>query len=303
MAIQPISNPNFKIVDIDPTVVADVLDAFVTRGSKLTGVSLDDINTGVIEAVQNERTVELAELLEKGMKLFDAIVWLTANRPTSHPLKIDRAMKKEDVVNLHEIARCVFYCYFFLLTQARYPASQNDANPPNVANFLKTIMGMDQPQHTYVEKICSFTPQKFDAIWARNVSFVGLGQETLSRFGLGVAGYRMFGPFKLYNPSNPVPSHLQNAFNFAKKVATSEATWDVHPLTRNPAILSKRGNLNKNLGNLIRAIYTEDEIKLMAKAKVIYGAPIDEPAHRNYLSWESTDDISGTSQIFRSNRA
>lgn len=163
-------------------------------------------------------------------------------------------------------------------------------------------MGMEEEQHIYVERICSFEPQKFDPAWARFVSFGGFGQEVLSRFGLGVAGYRLFGPFGLYEPKVGLSPALSDAYSFARSLATAPASWDIHPLTRDPNVLAKRGNLNKNLGNLILDVFTEEQIDEMVKTKILYAKPEREPAHRQYLLWEREDDISGNAQIFRSGR-
>jgi hypothetical protein len=291
--------PDFKVVDIDPISVAKALQTYVSRGSRLTGVSLDDLSLGVTSIPGNIANITLVELLSLGVKLFDATVWLSAGKPATHPLSVDPSMSKDKVPSMHEIARSVFYTYFFLLTQARYPTGRNEQNPPKTPNFLKQLMGMDKEQSYYIEMICSFTPQKFDPAWVKEIEFAGLGQEVLSRFGLGVAGYRMFGPFKTHTPKKPVPDHLKNAYAFARKLATSPATWDIHPLTRSPAVLSKRGNLNKNLSNLIIEIFDDEEIKEMTSVKIIFKIPEKEAAYRDYLTWGAEDDISGTNRIFR----
>jgi hypothetical protein len=292
--------PDFKVIDINPEEVAKTLQRYLERGSKLTGVSLDDISTSVSDLPTDVKKTTLADLLEKGMKLFDAIVWLSADRPSSHPLRVDAAMTKNKIPSLHEVSRAVFYVYFFLVTQARYPAGSKSTDKPRVANFLKVIMGMDDDQSVYVDRICSFDPQKFDPAWVKAVDFKGFGQETLSRFGLGVAGYRLFGPFKLYTIRDGLGQELIEAANFASTVAKAPATWDVHPLTRNVNILTNRGNLNKNLGNLILDVFTEEQINEMVTTKILYSKPTREAAHRNYLTWSSADDISGTTRIFRS---
>jgi hypothetical protein len=293
--------PDFGLVHIDPEEVAKSLQTYLETASKLTGVSLDDISLAVISQPANGEKATLVDLLNVGMKLFDAIVWLTAGRPPSHPLVVDKGMKKENVPSLHTVARAVFYCYFMIVVQARYPVSGKTAakDAPKIPNFLKTIMGMDGPQHEYVETICSFEPQKFDAKWAQHVSFSGLGQETLSRFGLGVAGYRYFAPFGLYETKDGLPDNLTAAVAFARTIAKTAPTWDIHPLTRRPDVLTKRGNLNKNLGNLLLDCFTEETLKEMEAAKVIYKVPIREPSHRNYLQWTVEDDISGNSYIFK----
>lgn len=294
-----VGNPDFNVIDINPEEVAKALQLYLERGSKLTGVSLDDINTGVLSLPTDQSKETIASLLGRGMRLFDAIVWLSAGRPATHTLKVDATLTKDNIPSLHEIARSVFYAYFFLVTQARYPAGEGDKDKPRVPNFLRTVMGMDEDQTVYMKRIVSFTPQKFDPKWVKYVQFKGLGQETLSRFGLGVAGYRMFGPFKLYEPKSDVSASLSPAITFAQTVAKKSATWDIHPLTRDPSVLTKRGNLNKNLGNLILEVFSEEQIAEMVTAKILYKKPDREPSNRNYLKWTAEDDISGTSDIFR----
>lgn len=291
--------PDFKVVDIDPRVIANVLQAYLERGSKLTGVSLDDIKTALPKAIPNPTTVNLAQLLDAGMKLFDALVWLQAGRPASHPLTVDSTVSKTSILSLHEISRALFYCYFFILTQARYPARKSATDQPKVANFLTAIMGMTEEQGVYVDRICSFEPEKFDKQWVKHVVFEGLGQETMSRFGLGLAGYRLFGPFKLYTPDKPLTGNLQNAVEFAKTVANSPPTWDIHPATREPSVLTKRGNLNKNLANLILDVFSEEIIQEMVNTKVLYAVPKRDASARNYMTWAPENDISGNTNVFR----
>jgi len=294
-----LGNVNFNVQDIDPSEVARGLQAYLDRGSKLTGVSLDDINRSVLSKPVDSTKVTLVDLLNLGMKLFDAIVWLSAGRPASHPLEVDSTLKKDNLPSMHEIARSVFYSYFFLLTQARYPLASNQADKPAVANFLTVVMGMKDDQSVYIERICSFNPQLFDAKWIRYVNFAGLGQEAISRFGLGVAGYRLFGPFKVYEPKEDLPDNLRAAVTFAQKVAKSDPTWSIHPITRSPAVLTKRGNLNKNLSNLILEVFTTEQINEMVESKMLYAKPAKEPNYKNYLQWTSDDDVSGDDKIFR----
>jgi hypothetical protein len=290
--------PDFKVVDINAEEVARCLQGYVERGSKLTGISLDDISLSVVKLPNNPNTVNLIDILEIGMKLFDALVWLTAGRPENYPLTEDPTMASDKIPGLHDIAKAVFYVYFFLVTQARYPASSKTKETPKVPNFLSVVMGLTDPQNEYIEKLCSFNPVGFDAKWAQHVSFKGLGQETLSRFGLGVAGYRLFGPFKLYNVKEGLSDELIAATKFAQKVAISEPTWGIHPLTRDPSVLTKRGNLNKNLGNLILDCFTDAQISEMVTAKILFNIPKREPSYRNYLQWTESDDISGAKKIF-----
>jgi hypothetical protein len=293
--------PDFGLIKINPEEVAKAFQAYLDTASDLTGVSLEDIERTVVSLPTDPSKVTLVDLLSLGMRLFDAVVWLTAKRPNDYPLQEDPAKTKDKIPSMHDVARSVFFCYFMLVTQARYPVSRNTAEKPKIPNFLRTIMGMDEDQHVYVERICSFEPQKFNPAWARYVKFQNFGQEVLSRFGLGVAGYRMFGPFGLYDPKPDVDARLLPAIAFARKVAKAPSSWSVHPLTRDPNVLKARGNLNKNLANLMLDSFTDETLDEMAAAKIIFRKPQREPNHREYKTWSEEDDITGNAVIFRQN--
>lgn len=294
---------DLKIIDIDPIDAAKSLQIFLERGSlrgsEINGVSIEDISTAVVEVPSNPTTVTLSDLISKGMKLFDALVWLTAGRPASRPLKVDPAPKKDEIPSRHEIGRSVFYVYFLLLTQARYPVGTQSTEKPRVPNFLRVIMGMEEDQSVYVDRLCSFELSKLDPSWAKVVNFSKFGQESLSRFGICVAGYRLFGPFKLYEPKEGIPESLKIAVESAQIVANSPPTWDIHPLNRPPAVLTKRGDLNKNLSNLVLDVSTDEQIDEMVKSKLLYTKPKRTPKSREYLQWSALDNISGSSMIFR----
>jgi hypothetical protein len=289
--------PAFGTVNIDTKRVAEALTVYLRQGSNIVGVSLDEISMSVTAKTATE-TPNLVELLAVGMKLFDAMVWLSAGRPATHPLIVDPTYTAASVPDMMTICRSVFYIYFFLLTQAHYPAWGPNDTASNTPSFLKNLMGMSDSQTVYTQRLFSFSPNKFDPRWVRYIKFDGFGQEALSRFGLGVAGYRMFAPFKLYEAGRELTEAQRAAFTFASTVAKNKATWAIHPVTRDPNILTSRGNLNKNLGNLMLEVFTDEQFDEMTKAKVLYGKPIKQPTVTNYKTWQDVDDISGTDYIF-----
>lgn len=298
MAI-PTGNIDFNVIDIGPQNVAAAFQSFLDRGSKSAGVALDDLDLGVVSMPTSTANATLSDLLRVGMKLFDAVVWITAGRPASHALRVDPAKTTDTIPTLAMIADAVIFTFFTLVTQARYPHAGGAGAAPPVSNFLTEVMGHREAQSVYIRRLCSFAPEKFDQKWIKYVSFDNFGQEIMSRFGLGVAGYRMFAPFKLYAPKESIPAGLITACAFARNVATADPSWAVHPSTRDPAILTRRGNLNKNLGNLILDVFTDEQIAEMIQTKVLFARPARFASHRNYLTWTAEDDITGTDFVFR----
>jgi len=282
------------VVHIDPILVATALQQYVKNGSKITGVDVKEINLNITDKIADIGSVTLPILLENGMKLFDAIVWLSAERSIRPDLVVDPSMKSAGVPSMNEIAKALFYVYFFILTQARYPGVGTGEQLIKVPKFLTSVMGLDKGQEYYKSIVCSFNIAQFDPAWVRNIRFQGLGQEFLSRAGLGVAGYRLFGPFKLYSLKEGVSADVQRAYQVAQAFAKAPATWLVHPVTRSPDLLTSMGNLNKNLGNLILECFTDEEIVEMEKNRIIFARPEKDPAHRNWKQWTlESFDFSG----------
>ncbi|KAG6099838.1 hypothetical protein E4U30_005859 [Claviceps sp. LM220 group G6] len=294
------SAPNFGIVHVDPKEVALILQSFVDRGSKLTDeVTVDDISTRVLSVPDKPEQATLKDLLAIGMKYFDAVVWLSAKDKSGHPLKADPTMKTDDIPSTTEVSESIFYCYFVLLTQARYPPDDHEIK--QLPHFLRILMGMNKEPSYYVSKICTFELRRMNPSWIKHVHYRSFTTKRFSRCGLRIAGYRMFVPFDLYDAREGLPDNLVSAFTFARTVARAPASWNVHPLTRPRGpqdAITRRGNLKKNLGNLILDVFTEEQIDEMVKHRILFERPDRDVAHREYLQWAAEDDISGTANIF-----
>lgn len=288
----------FNIVDINPDNVATIFQTFLDRGSKVTGVPLDELDVGLSELPADGEPITLVSLLEKGMPIFDAVTWLGAGQPASHPLQVNPVKTADRIPSMSQISDALIYTFFLLLTQARYPQDGGGNAAPRIPHFLQQVLALREPQSHYLRIICSFSPEKFDPKWIRTVQFANFGQEIMSRFGLGVAGYRLFSPFKLYQPRTGLTPALTNACAFARAVAVAPPSWNIHPITRNPAVLNARGNLNKNLANLILEVFTTEQITEMVTSRVLFAVPVRDPTHRNYLTWGAADDITGDAPIF-----
>ncbi|KAG5916888.1 hypothetical protein E4U61_003198 [Claviceps capensis] len=160
------SAPNFGIVHMEPKEVALILQPFLDRGScrdrsKLTDeVTVDDISTRVLSVPDKPEQATLKDLLAIGMKLFDAVVWLGAEDKSGHPLRADPTMKPDDIPSKNDVAQSVFYCYFMLLTQARYPPDDHEIQ--QIPHFLRISMGMNKEPSYYISKICTFEPRRMN---------------------------------------------------------------------------------------------------------------------------------------------
>lgn len=102
----------------------------------ITGDPIDSINTSLSVDYTVDKNTKLVDLIQHGCILFDALVWISANKPASKKPKVDPSRAETKPTVLADIVKAVFYVYFFLLTQARYPVTSTQRNPPKVAAFL-----------------------------------------------------------------------------------------------------------------------------------------------------------------------
>ena len=163
-------------------------------------------------------------------------------------------------------------------------------------------MQLTNSQTQSVELICSFDIKKIDPSWIKYVSYQDFGLEALSGLVSYVAGHRLFAPFRHYD-LDLAPLSTRNAVTFAKAVATKPPTWAIHPVTRSTAIFWKRGNLEKELGNLILDVFSDEAIKDMVDNGALSERPRREPSAYRYLTWDPVDDITGDDFIFANQTA
>ncbi|TQS33995.1 hypothetical protein Golomagni_05641 [Golovinomyces magnicellulatus] len=239
--------PDFGIIDIDTSTVGRILTAYCHRGSRLVRVDISSIDISSIDCTVTTLpppgvTIDLPWLLQHGMKFFDAIFWLSASTAKRPPLSAAPDSRTVPVLSHAELSKAIFYIYFFLLTQAKYP-SQAAQNQP-IPSFLRTILGLTEP------------------------------------------------------PSSYVPEMAVNAYQFARTIATSAPTWNIHPITRDPAIVKERGNLNKNLTNLMLLCFTTEDLTSLVTNKQLFAMPTRQVGYDNWTTWQANVGTALSNPIF-----
>jgi len=309
---------SFGTIDTDPVQFAKILQRYVHEGSKRHRLSKNDITVffNITDDFPGKETTSVQDfsgsfaaktvvgLMAAGARFMDAVFWLALPEnerpdPSSHPApKPPQKQTFSTYNNYQDIARCMFFYFFYILTRARAPLPSSSRPGEPVPKFLSQVLGITKGESEVAEYLSSFSLENIDPSWVRHIDLSGLSQESLNRFGLGVAGYRMAAPFKLKNPDHPDATKRAAAIEVAKSIATSVPDWDFHPSTRNAAVLVKYGNVNQNLGNLILDVYKQETIDEMVKVKILFKTPDRNIAHSNYTTWDSTMKYAPTTKIF-----
>lgn len=288
---------DFGIISIDVELVGKYLSEFVRVGSNRYNIADTDLAILTTDATP-AHFVSVNEALEKGTKLFDALYYFAQHKDKRKMPVNDPQATANSQIGMRKVASALFYVYFFLLTRAQVPSGTGVTPGKDVPNFLFAVMGLQDPPQQYAETLASFKLSQADHRWIESVRTPILGQEAISRIGLGVAGYRLLAPFKLYPRTRGMAPNVERAARLAEAIAKADADWSIHPITRDPGILNRLGNLNKNLANLLLDAYTPEEIDEMVKAKAIFEKPNRDIKHTNYLSWFNTASFALTKPIF-----
>lgn len=291
---------DFRTILLNPEHIASAFDSFVKQGSVIHHLSIDDIKIRVHSLATDSPLVSIADGLAKGANLFDTVAYFSLPATSRPAVIVDQNYLLANVPTLASVARAVFIAYFFLLTQARYPGVGTGEQLTQMPSFIVTILGDTRSQAAVKELLATFDITKFNPAWIRNTTFRGMGQEALSRFGLGVAGYRLITVYKHYKIKDGVPQNLVAAVEEMKRIADTPFDWDVHPITRHPDVLSRYGNINKNSSNLILEVFDDATIDIMLHNKALYAKPVAEPSHTNYKSWGEVTKYDFTNPIFPS---
>lgn len=110
-------------IALSPSEVGQTLQGLLNYGSnRASGVTLDDISVKVNMIPRHTDTPGLKDLLNCGMKFFDAIYWLNAPTPGYRPLVVDRAITADKIPSLHTVAQAIFDVYAVLLKEGKYPS-------------------------------------------------------------------------------------------------------------------------------------------------------------------------------------
>lgn len=273
------------VIQYTPVALANKLASFIAHGSKRHTLAPGDLR---IEKSPNETPPDpmtFEWLISQGNRFFDSLFFVSipvGDRPSissvpdgTRPLPLTG----------QQVASALFYQYFFILTRGQTSESRS-ANPgADVPNFLVNVMGLSSAPYDYSRQLATFNLNKIDPSWAMHVPFADIGREAVSRFGLGVAGYRMLAPFKLLTPQPNLAPNLQQALSFARSMATAAYTWDIHSATRHPNILNQYGPLNANLGNLMLEVFSQADLNGLVTTRALFAMPIHRANYTNYRTW------------------
>lgn len=303
---QAVTTLNSTQIRISIADLAKVINQAIQDVSKIHFVSPEDLNVYSIDAILQANGAatppkNLVEALEYGTKFFDAVYYFSltdALRPKvkEHPDKANR-----DVGRVAMAKQYLFLQALHIMIRGDYGKSSGTLTGVDVPQFLGKICGMKVSPLALSEALCSFEIQKVPKEWITELEWSDMAQSVQQRLGLGLAGYRLLGPFKLFPCKADASREALAAYEWVKNLASQPFDWALHSATREAALISKLGSFNKALTNLILECFTEDQIKVMidGQVKILSVQPVRDPRANTWISWGGSEPLKLNNPIFK----
>jgi len=235
----------------------------------------------------------LAGLLMNGTKLFDALYYLHMpddQRPESRA-SIEESIKGKPAIDLAK--RNLLLLYIYIMLRGSYPNTDGRNINTDIPAFMMNILGMKDSPTDLSKSLCSFRIEKVLIEWVKHVRLDQLAQPIRQRIALGLPGYRMMTPFKLYECRPDVSEAVRRAYDWISKIARAPPDWSIFSATRSPQLIVKFGSLNRALGNLILKCFTNEQIDEMIsdKVRILFAKPVYDPRANHWIHWADEGDL------------
>jgi hypothetical protein len=272
-------------VSIDLEVLGLRINALVQDVGQLQTVTVGDLRL----YLQNDGSVptDVLSAMIAGSCFFDAVYYFgleDAARPACLPAT-GVARPKDAVIATAK--NRLLWTAIFLMLRGSYPESRGKTLGQDIPAFLVNICGMDESPADTAAGLASFSLQKINPGWIRWIEWSKMAPAIRQRLGLGLAGYRNLGPFRLYECRADAPAEARAAFGWIRNLLGSPPDYSILSCTRSARLISLLGSWNKALGNLMLLCFTPVELEEMVATKIIFQRPTHDPRADTWRAWVS----------------
>lgn len=280
-------------IDIPMDVLGEHIMRLIGDVGKLHYVSPGDLHVFGRDAAVPPASVE--DAMRYGTKLFDAVYYFACEQTDRPTIQTGRDGRDTLAAEILMAKKRLLWTAIFLMLRGSYPSSTGNQLGTDVPAFLVNIAGMRESPAVVAGGLASFNLQNIPTGWIRFIDWSAFAPEIKQRLALGLAGYRMLGPFKIYNVRDGAPPDVVDAFNWVRQIGSQRPDYDILSATRSSSLIARLGSWNKSLGNLILLAFTPAQITEMVANKILFQTPVRDPRADTWRTW-----VSGT-QIVLSN--
>jgi len=298
ISMELIGELGLTTVNVNPETLASVIQLFLTDVSKIHSVDKADLQ--IRKDPNNIVPDTVAEAIRYGTKFFDAVYYFTLDDKEGVAMlphySTDVSLKQLVTKEQDWIIRAcnnLLVCYLHIMMRGAYPSNPKANEIQKVPAFFKSILGFDSPLGNVANELASFDLNKIDMSWVKLIKTGSFNIAIKNRLSLGIPGYRMLMPFKLYPLKSGVSQEVKAAYEWVQKLVNRGFYWDIFPPTRSSQVTQKLGPMNAALGNLMLECFTQDQLKEMAEQslKIIFDVPKKDQRANHWRSWSAITDL------------
>jgi len=292
----PISQPQIPFgslsvseVNLESSILGDAINQLLHDVRISAPVILDDLQ--VYKSPKGAVPTTVSQALHNGTKFFDAAYYLSLSNVEGIKLldyDNDNRCGEENAVSQRKHAMILaIWC----LLRGSYPHGQAVQPGTDVPAFIQNILGYRGTGTELTELLCSFDIMKIPLDWLKSVAWNRLPIEVRQRLSLGMAGFRLFTPFKILTPRNNISEQAKKAHDIVLALIRSGPTWDLFPPTRSAVVAARFGSLNKALESLMVNVFEDSDLAKITGGdlKVLFRKPVDDLRFQGWMSWKEED--------------
>lgn len=274
---------SLDVINVDVKALGDLIQSQIEEVGLLHTLSSGDIKVHGSNGAQPP--ADVINAMKRGTKFFDAVLYFgmpVAQRPK---VTAGQLVETAEATIIADTKRHLLWMAIFCMLRGSYPSSAGNSTGSDVPAFLRNICGMSMSPAELSSSLASFDLVNIPLSWIRQIQWSGMHASIRQRLALGLAGYRMLGPFRLYSPRPDASDDAIAAFNWIKAVTQAPADYAIMSCTRSPTLIGRLGSWNAALGNLMLECFTKEQIAEMVKHRLIFAAPVHDPRADTWRAW------------------
>jgi len=270
------------LAEFNPEVLARTIQDGIDQGSKRNLLCWTDFDFKVNHGVDVNTIVNADIAVKNGMHYLDSLwYFMVPNRPTT--VVIGNRDEGQNLVNTAAtISRGLFALFFSVYSQAR-------ADGQGSNNFLTNVLGFGRDWIGLVRGLTSLQINKIPTSWARHITFTNLSDEAKNRIALGAAGQRYLQAITYIREGdyNDGQEHSRAFLNALRAWTAGKVWWDLHPISKSQNVITVTKSLNKSIEDCLAVALKPEAIQRLVGAKILHHAPVEQPAHAQWRSFET----------------